>query len=347
MNLFIKVYVLLCVALLLFDLCFLAVKNFKKYELFPRNPKLEHRIRNEIKKYRELGSFSAGFMAEMSEHLKKTKNLITLQTVLEQERDAVELFRMMIYELIDIYQKKSDYEQAYYTYVISTMCDDGEEWPSGFAERFLTFLDSKSLYTFSNTMNALYRLGQLNLILIAIDKADSRGRFYHKKLLIDGILASAVDQEKLTEELTERFDQYSPNIQECLLDIFRMGKGNASDLCFRLMSDQKTNDEVRYSAMRYFVKYPSPESREFFFGLLEKDDAAWIEQMLAVQALGRYSDKKVYHKIMEKAKKQEILVVPCDDFGVKGYVRIAYCVSKERIVNSLPAFKALAESYKK
>lgn len=49
----------------------------------------------------------------------------------------------------------------------------------------------------------------------------------------------------------------------------------------------------------------------------------------------------------EKAKKRELLLVPCDDFGVKGYVRIAYCVSKERIVNSLPAFKKLAEDYGK
>ena len=53
------------------------------------------------------------------------------------------------------------------------------------------------------------------------------------------------------------------------------------------------------------------------------------------------------YEFFKRAKEKEILVVPCDDFGVKGYVRIAYCVSKERIVNSLPAFKALADSYKK
>lgn len=47
----------------------------------------------------------------------------------------------------------------------------------------------------------------------------------------------------------------------------------------------------------------------------------------------------------EKAKKHEILLVPCDDFGVSGYVRIAYCVSKERIINSLPEFKKLAKEY--
>ena len=52
------------------------------------------------------------------------------------------------------------------------------------------------------------------------------------------------------------------------------------------------------------------------------------------------------YKFYEKAKAHEILVVPCDDFGVKGYVRIAYCVDKSRVLGALPAFKALAEEYK-
>ncbi len=49
----------------------------------------------------------------------------------------------------------------------------------------------------------------------------------------------------------------------------------------------------------------------------------------------------------EKAKKYNILIVPCDDFGVEGYARISYCVPKERVANSLPSFKALAEEYLK
>ena len=47
----------------------------------------------------------------------------------------------------------------------------------------------------------------------------------------------------------------------------------------------------------------------------------------------------------EKAKKYEILVVPSDDFGMEGFVRISYCVSKEQIERSLPSFKKLAEEY--
>ena len=48
----------------------------------------------------------------------------------------------------------------------------------------------------------------------------------------------------------------------------------------------------------------------------------------------------------ERAKKFELLIVPADSFGVEGYVRISYCVAPETIKKSLPAFKALAESYR-
>lgn len=49
----------------------------------------------------------------------------------------------------------------------------------------------------------------------------------------------------------------------------------------------------------------------------------------------------------ERAKEHELLIVSAKSFGVEGYVRISYCVSPDMIARSLPAFKALAESYGK
>lgn len=49
----------------------------------------------------------------------------------------------------------------------------------------------------------------------------------------------------------------------------------------------------------------------------------------------------------DRAKKLGLLLVPSDSFGVKGYVRISYCVSYDLIKRSLPQFKKLAESYGK
>lgn len=47
----------------------------------------------------------------------------------------------------------------------------------------------------------------------------------------------------------------------------------------------------------------------------------------------------------EKAKEFELLLVPGDDFGCPGYIRIAYCVTTEQINRSLPAFERLAKAY--
>jgi aspartate aminotransferase len=47
----------------------------------------------------------------------------------------------------------------------------------------------------------------------------------------------------------------------------------------------------------------------------------------------------------ERAKGMELLLVPSNDFGCEGFVRISYCVSTEQIKRSLPAFRRLAESY--
>ena len=48
----------------------------------------------------------------------------------------------------------------------------------------------------------------------------------------------------------------------------------------------------------------------------------------------------------DRAKAHELLLVPSDDFGCTGYVRLSYCVDHSVIERSMPAFKALMEEYR-
>ena len=48
----------------------------------------------------------------------------------------------------------------------------------------------------------------------------------------------------------------------------------------------------------------------------------------------------------ERAKAHELLPVPSDSFGCTGWGRVGYCVSLDTIVNSMPAWAALAQEYK-
>lgn len=49
----------------------------------------------------------------------------------------------------------------------------------------------------------------------------------------------------------------------------------------------------------------------------------------------------------ERAKAEDILIVPGDGFGCSGYVRISYCVDEEMIKRSFGAFERLYQSYQK
>lgn len=52
------------------------------------------------------------------------------------------------------------------------------------------------------------------------------------------------------------------------------------------------------------------------------------------------------NKFSEACKKYNLLVVPSDSFGVPGYFRLCYCVSKKTIVNSMEAFEKAFNEFK-
>ncbi len=76
--------------------------------------------------------------------------------------------------------------------------------------------------------------------------------------------------------------------------------------------------------------------RELGYEFVEPEGAFYVW----MQALE--DDAKAFS---ERAKKFELLLVPSDTFGVTGWVRLSYCIARETIERSLPAFAALKESY--
>lgn len=88
----------------------------------------------------------------------------------------------------------------------------------------------------------------------------------------------------------------------------------------------KTNRDILYNALtEYGYTAAKPDGAFYLFVKSPEEDA---------------------NAFCEKAKSEEILIVPGDDFGYKGYVRISYCVDKETIEKSLPGFERLIKQYR-
>lgn len=98
--------------------------------------------------------------------------------------------------------------------------------------------------------------------------------------------------------------------------------------CIGTVGDTETykiNRDILYNALT-----------EYGFRCVHPDGAFYLFVKAPVEDASEFA---------EEAKKRELLIVPADSFGCPGYVRISYCVTKEQIENSLPAFKDLAKHY--
>lgn len=110
----------------------------------------------------------------------------------------------------------------------------------------------------------------------------------------------------------------------CAPSLFQQVVKRCVDTKVNVMAYKKNRD-ILYNALT-----------EYGYQCVKPDGAFYLFVKALEQDAGKFCDR---------AREKDILLVPCDDFGVKGYVRIAYCVPTEKIERALPRFKELWEEY--
>ncbi len=290
--------------LLIFNLIFIFIKRLKNSRLYHENNKLESILKTELDNYNPNKGLSTELKEILRNKTSSTKNLIIVQNEFEKPRkyrkQLKDEARPYVFNQINNYQKANDYEQAYYAYVISTFDYEELELKDKFYVDFLRFLDSKSLYVYSNAMDAIYKFADPHIMSIAIKKIDEREGFYHSKLFVDGLLDFKGDVEVLHNMLIGKFYNYSGRMHKSLIDYFRIKDVDIKEFALKIIEERKLDDEVIYSAMRYFRKNPNEESKNIFIEILKNDENFWIDQLLAIQSLESYKDPLVRSLIKDK-----------------------------------------------
>ncbi|WMI82631.1 hypothetical protein [Anaerotignum sp. MB30-C6] len=305
MNFVIQIYMIICVALIIFDIAFLVLKNLRGKKFGGKDSKTKDFLMKQFRQYNAEKGFGKELKFFLTKSISKTKNLVVLQNVLEElDEHKSEIYleiKPYILNLITEYKGKSEYERAFYAYVVSCLSFEDESPTEQFYKEFFSFLDSQSLYTFSNAMIGFYRFKDPYALNNAIKKVDEKGTFYHGKLFVDGLLEFNGDKQELNQLMKENFFVYAPSTQVSILNYFRQNGMDEGDFCFEVWQNKDINEEVIYAAMRYFAKFPREESRQKFITILKNDDSNWIEQLLAIQGLTNYNDFMVRAVIKRKS----------------------------------------------
>lgn len=162
------------------------------------------------------------------------------------------------------YSGKGRIEAAYFPYIVKKYrLISNRTFPS-ITGILLSLLDEPGIYCRENVMQALYTTGDSDCVVEALKRIDRSGLFYHGKLITDG-----------------------------LLNFIRFSSPDYCEYVFTILQNENEDDELRYSAIRYFAKYRYDGAYETLCRLSSvKDVDKWQYAAISSSALATYPGEK-------------------------------------------------------
>lgn len=269
----------------------------KDKKIYVVSKEFQNEITEQTKRVTEGLGVTSEHKEELLKKLCKVDNMIAFDKILDElSKDNPNEIRLYLAELEDViiklmnlYSKKDSVESAYFPYIIKKYKLINYMNTEKIKEEIFKLLDEKSLYCRENAMQALYSTGNVDCVIEALKKIDKSEFFYHEKLIADGLLSFNGNHKTLCEEIKKNFSYFSSNTQVALLNFFRFDNGDYCEFAFSLLKNEKTNDEVRYSAIRYLGRYYYEPAYEYLLELADNsNNMKWEYQAISSTALGIY-----------------------------------------------------------
>lgn len=290
-------YLAVCTAMILFNCACIIVFRRRDRELERWSARLTSQVSGQIRLIRNGTPVSQEHIRLLCRKLPRIGNLMAFDETLEKLLDqSPEAARTYIEEIRPVFtwvaaenHFRSSMQTAYFAHVLCKYrVLHGKPVPL-VMEVLMKLLEEPSLYCRENALQAIYSAGDCGFVLQALRQLDESGRFHHGKLLTDGLLTFSGDRERLTAMVWERFETFSVPMQTAFLDFFRFGGSEMKDELLPVLADEGRDDELRFSCIRYFWKYPDQRAYPLLLSFLEYPEARrWEYAAIAATALASY-----------------------------------------------------------
>ena len=187
------------------------------------------------------------------------------------------------------YINKDTLKIAYFPYILQKYNILKHDEEGRLTDILLELLRSVNVYCRENTLKAIYSIRRSEIVVSALKVIDKNLSFHHPKLICDGLLNFKGDKENLKEMLFESFNAYSTGMQLNILNYFRFGNIRCDKEMLELLTSEKANNELRFSAIRYFEKFPNDGAGSVIQAIAENmEGRTWEYQAIASSALKSY-----------------------------------------------------------
>lgn len=290
-------YMFICVSMIIFNIVCILIFNRKEKNTTKRKEIFYNQIKLQIRCLRENGVLEDKQKETLKKNLKRINKLVAFDEALTklQKEDAkgVEMFltsQMGTFTyLMSVYKRKEKIKLAYYAYLMAKFKVCREKSFDSIKPSIKQMVIENNLYCRENALKALYSFGDAQAVAESLLLMDNSGVFHHIKLITDGLLTFEGNHETLISILWNDFEKHSPSMQVAILNYIRFKTGNHCSKVLEILKDKKYDDEVRYSAIRYFGRYYYKEAYYVLINmLLDTSEAKFNYAVISATALGNY-----------------------------------------------------------
>lgn len=287
--------------MIIFNIVCILIFQRKEKNTTKRKEIFYNQIKSQIRCIRENGILESKQKETLKRNLKSVNKLVAFdQALTELQKEDVQGVDIFLTKnmgtftyLMSVYSRKEKIKLAYYAYLLAKfkVCR-GKPFDS-IKPSIKQMVTENNLYCRENALKALYSFGDAQAVAEALILMDKSGVFHHIKLITDGLLTFEGNHETLISMLWNDFEKYSSGMQTAILNYIRFKTGSHCGKVLEILKNTKYDDEVRYSAIRYFGRYYYGEAYRVLINMLsDTSEAKYNYAVISATALGNYPGKE-------------------------------------------------------
>lgn len=291
-------YGIVCLSMLVFNAVYNIIMKGSEFRLERRSRSFEEKILQQAERLRGGRPMDEKHFSYLQRKLSHINNLLAFDQAMEkelEEESGISLQRYwekmepVILHLAIVYQKRDNLQAAYFAYFLSRYKKRTRMVIDSVQEIIVGYMEKDSLYCRVNALQALYSFGSIDSIVKAIAIQDASGAFLHEKILTEGLLSYKGDHDRLIHRLWEEMERFSDRTKLSILNYIRFKTGDYCEEMLAIMTDESIDKELRFSAIRYFGRYPYEAARQTLLDFAsDRNPENWEYAAISATALARY-----------------------------------------------------------
>ena len=249
-----------------------------------------------------------GHLAWLRRRLSRVSYLLAFDRFLDEQsekdgafRDYIRQLQPVFLYLATVYWKRESTQAAYYCYFLGRHQLQRHMEVEQIQQVMLSYLKRNSLYCKINALKALCGFGSPDVLTEALlELGSGQDVQLHEKIITEALLAYTGDGKALIDRLWARFERFPLQLQRAVLDFIRFRSGDYRGPMEAILRDPGRNKELRFSAIRYFGRYPEPGVEDILLEFVqEKDPLKWEYAAISAAALVHYPGRAAVDALLQ------------------------------------------------